>query len=148
MASARVFAVLTGLFLHPKDNSGYPVVIVNRKMFMPKNYMPWQGKVGLFGGGVEAGETALEALRRELSEELPGFVIPEIEERDLLFTNIHDNFKVYQCELGCVDQSIVCQVAGACQEGLVDVLDQQRLLSMSPTDFIYPAIYAMLKELV
>lgn len=77
--------------LAPADAVGAIMVTPDRRFLMqrrddiPQIWYP--GAWGLFGGGVDPGETELDCLRRELQEEI-GFVLAEA----TFFTRFHFDF--------------------------------------------------------
>lgn len=72
--SARAFVLPVVLWKHPKDEKPRSIAIVNRGTLFKSTLAPaYEGKLKLFGGLVEKGETPEQALERELGEELPSF---------------------------------------------------------------------------
>jgi hypothetical protein len=68
----RVFVLPILLWKHPKDEKPRPIAIVNRgTLYKSSLATEYEGKLKLFGGLVEKGESVTAALQREVNEELP-----------------------------------------------------------------------------
>lgn len=63
----RVFAILI-------DRGANRVGLNIKNVTLPERVRQYEGKIALFGGKVEDGESLREALARELAEEVPGFL--------------------------------------------------------------------------
>ena len=139
----RVFIFLSADFEHVKYGDKYKVLLLNRKMLMPQKYMKWQGKIGLFGGKIDEGETPNAAITRELVEELGMVLIDEPEV-------IHEaeGLVVYHANIGQFNQGTMTNLAGRCTEGLLDVFDRVRLEATREDEFVFPILKSLALDLV
>jgi 8-oxo-dGTP pyrophosphatase MutT (NUDIX family) len=139
----RAFAFIVANFKHKKYDDEYPVVLLNRKMLMPKKYMEWQGKIGCFGGALEGHETPLEAIRRELQEEL------DLDEQNLTpLKTVEERHYFLLKKKTTFNQDAMTWYAGMCREGLLDVFDSFRLENEDKGNFIFPEIRSIALQLL
>jgi ADP-ribose pyrophosphatase YjhB (NUDIX family) len=164
----RAFVLILADFKHEKYGDEYPVALLNRKMLMPSKYKAWQGKLGLFGGKVEPGETPVRCAHRELREELglsfceqEGFV----SRADIVFRQNSiqlGGYRIFKAHLNqyslvggesehgwhCrapFNQKGMTHLAGKCTEGLLDVFSLDRLKRTSPDEFLSPELYQIVQ---
>ena len=137
----RAFALIVADFKHEKYGDKYPVVLLNRKILMPSKYMEWQGKIGLFGGKVEPGETPWECAQRELMEEL-SLPLPDPEPGPTSTRHIF-NSVIFCVHIGGFNQRDMTHWAGQCTEGLLDVFDISRMKNTPSSEFVAPSIHQL-----
>lgn len=159
----RVFAAPVLAYRHDadaRDGEGAGTVpragvLVNRKRFMPRKLMRWEGQIGLFGGAVARGESMHRAIDRELGEELPDvrqFIgLPQAAARlgshaAWVFGGTY--LRRGAGEWGRFTEDDFRLIAGACREGAADVLFAPEIEALSPEAFTYPELRAYLLGLL
>ena len=110
----RVYLIPMYFWTPPKHPYTARVAICNRKCGFGPHDLIYEDTLGFFGGGVEAGETPEEALRRELTEELPSFEYSILEK-----VYGSEDFVVFSVEAGIWSQEEYQKLAGTCNEGFV-----------------------------
>ena len=76
-----------------------------RYLFLLRNQKKHAGSWGLVGGGVEPGETPIEALRREIAEEIGAITVQKIVPLEK-FTAENKNFEYHTYMITVVDEFI------------------------------------------
>lgn len=119
----RVYILPIYTWTHPKYGNTAHVAVCNRKQGFGPKQLALEGALGLFGGGVEKGETPIEALMREIQEEIPALLsgLPDLQEKlCLVFSN--PTTQIYTVEAGVWTQQEYQKLAASCTEGAVDAL--------------------------
>ena len=135
----RAFAILTGPLVDEAGAVRQGWLINLKDAYMPTKWKEARFRHGLFGGGMEPGETPGETCARELAEELPGWPAPSLSELDTPGT-------VHRYVLGRVDLGLASFRAAmrACEEGVPFVVDEEWIQRTVESDWLAPEMRAVL----
>lgn len=116
---------------------------------LPDKVKQYEGKIGFFGGKVESGESHLEAVNRELEEEIPGFVNGEPE---VVYEAVNAVFYKVECDLSghrhTRDTDRIGQLAKVCREGDGVVRSFNYILRSSEDDYVHSSFKDVLVKVI
>lgn len=142
----RVYALLY--------DAGTSRVALNLKdCALPPRLAEYEGKIGLFGGAVEPGESYTQAVRREMAEEVPGFEYDLGEDPPVAeIPNEPFPGRVFLVRTSLAgtrnNRGRIGVLARVCREGDGIVRSVAWALRQPPEDWIHPGLPVALKELI